>query len=38
MCVCVCVVHASASARAHMRAPGDIQGARVRARAVRAAA
>ena len=38
VCVCVCVVHASASARAHMRAPGDIQGARVRARAVRAAA
>ena len=38
MCVCVCVVHASASARAHMRAPGDIQGARACARALRAAA
>ena len=34
VCVCVCVVHARVSARAHMHAPGDIQG----ARALRAAA
>lgn len=28
VCVCVCVVHARVCARAHVRAPGDIQGAR----------
>ena len=33
VCVCVCVVPARVCARAHVRAPGDIQGARALLRA-----